>query len=1124
MTHATVAPPARRTTGPRSGGDAHRDAPLAPGPGTSASPKDEAPSTQPPTAAVAAALADPAREAGADGILYMASSERRADEIGRALRNLAPEVEVLVLPPWDCLPYDRASPSRESMGRRMAVLKRLLERPQAPWVLVAAAEALFQRIPPAGVFGASFREIRTGEVIRREDLEAFVYATGYVPDDRIDEPGEVALLGEVADIYPPAAEGPVRIRFDGEGRVESIDRYDPLSQRTVGSVASVVLGPASEVVLPSPDESEEPVERAAGLEHRAPDYYEQMATVFDVLAGAKLSADPKASRRCDDLLEQVAEAFEARRALGHTDAEPPPPSARLYLQPDELRAALTGHVAVALALDGVSGLANFALERNPGRAFCDAIQGALDSGGRVVLVGLSHELKSMNRAVHRGLSRAAEPIVSWREVLAAPAGSLLSFEGDIEAGFKDSSAGITVIAASDVLGGRVARRPGSAPTLTLDPDLRVGDVVIHEDHGIGVIRSLELVEVDGAARDAVRLEYHGGTSLLVPAEDFGRIWRYGAEEAAVTLDRLHTDAWAKRRVELSVEIDRAAAELIALAKARAEQAGPVLAPPRAAYARFAARFPYPETQDQAAAIAAVLADLASGRMMNRLVCGDVGFGKTEVALRAAAAAALCGRQVAIVAPTTVLARQHFQVFQRRFAGTGVTVAQLSRLVDTAEARKVKAGLADGSIGVVVGTHALAARDIAFADLALLIVDEEQRFGARMKRDLRAMGEAAHVLTMTATPIPRTLQMAMVGIEDVSVIATPPARRRPIRTFLAPFDGATVRTALLREARRGGQSFIVAPRIEDIGPLTDQLAKLAPELTVRIAHGRLAPEEVDAVMVGFAEGDGDILLATNIIESGLDVPRANTMLIWRPDRFGLAQLHQLRGRVGRGRAQGLAYLLGDPDEEMPEATRARLSTLEAFDRLGSGLEISARDLDLRGAGDLIGEAQAGHVKMIGADLYQRLLTRAVRVARGEEEIGDTQVTLNVGVTGALPEAYVPESAVRISLYVRLARIADIDEVDALADELEDRFGHRPPEVEILLALARVRALAARARIARIDAGPKAIALTPHSPAAIETLMSAERAVARDGRAIFETRVAEPSERLKEIQRLLQSVAG
>lgn len=1104
---------------------AHLDAPLQPSPAQIAEPQavqDEgARRAQPPPAWVARNLA---HAAGATReLLYVASSDRRADEIGRALRHMAPDAEVLVLPAWDCLPYDRASPSREVMGRRMAVLSRLCGPADRPRLLLASAEALLQRIPPARTFKEAFLRIAVGDRIPRDALQAFAARAGYVVDDRIDEPGEIAFLGEIVDIFPAAAERPYRLTLGEGDEVQEIKSYDPLTQRTDEPIPEILVGPASEVFLQEGQKGAdgEALAHEAGLEHRAPAIYGKMDMVFARLPKAARSEDAKAEARARDWLDQVAEAYEAHRSLAAPNQTPLPAPDGLYLTFAAYRRALRQGPELDLPTPATEPIPRFALERNPGRAFSTYVQAELDAGHRVVLCGLRHELRSLARALQRGLNRSPDAARDWLAVEASTAGVLLSLEIDVETGFRDADAALVVIAASDVLGGRLATKTGrDTATLLQDPDLRVGDVVLHEDHGLGVLTGLEQVEVAGEPRDAVRLEYHGGAGLLAPVEEFGKLWRYGAEAAAVTLDRLHTGAWTARKAELSQEIERTAEHLVAVAKARAEIPGRVLQPPRTAYARFAARFPYPETPDQAAAIEAVLADLGSGRVMNRLVCGDVGFGKTEVALRAAAAAALAGAQVAVVAPTTVLARQHYESFRRRFAGAGIEVGRLSRLVSSAEAKALKAGVADGSIRIVVGTHALAAEDVAFADLGLLIIDEEQRFGAKLKQRLRELGEDVHLLTMTATPIPRTLQLAMVGVEDVSVIATPPARRRPIRTFLAPFDGATVRTALLREKRRGGQSFVVVPRIEDIPTMTEELSRLAPELVTRVAHGGLPAEEVDEAMVGFANGDGDVLLATNIIESGLDVPRANTMLVWRADCFGLAQLHQLRGRVGRGRAQGVAYLLVEPDRELPEATRARLSTLEAFDRLGSGLAISARDLELRGAGDLIGEEQAGHVKLIGTALYQRLLTRAVRVAKGEITGPDWTPELNIGLSGALPESYVPDATLRINLYARLARLETAEEVEEFAEELEDRFGHPPAEVLDLMERARLSMLAKSAGVVRIDAGPKAVALTlADEPPSVDLDPPPQL---KDGRLIWAKPAREDGARTADVRVLLQAL--
>lgn len=545
-------------------------------------------------------------------------------------------------------------------------------------------------------------------------------------------------------------------------------------------------------------------------------------------------------------------------------------------------------------------------------------------------------------------------------------------------------------------------------------------------------------------------------------------------------------------------------------------------PPMHEYERFVARFPFSETPDQLRATEDIFDDMASGHLMDRLVCGDVGFGKTEVALRAAAAVALSGKQVAVIAPTTVLARQHVRSFQRRFAGLGIEVAHLSRLVTAAEARTVKKGLADGSVRIVIGTHALTAKGVAFKDLGLVIIDEEQRFGAAHKAKLRAMAAGGHVPTLTATPIPRTLQASLVGLQELSIIATPPARRQPIRTFLTAFDPATLRQALMRERRRQGQSFVVCSRVEDIEPMHEQLAKIVPELKVVVAHGQMPPAETDDVMVRFADGEGDVLLATNIIESGLDVPRANTMLVWRADRFGLSQLHQLRGRVGRGRIRGTTYLLKEPGQDLPKATENRLRTLEALDRLGAGFAISAQDLDQRGAGTLFGEEQAGHIKLIGADLYQHMLKRALR---GDVHEDDWTPEFNIGLTGSIPADYVNEPEMLINLYSRLARMDASETIDDLEEEIEDRFGPIPEALRSLLALTGMRLLCYRLGIGRIDAGPQAIAVT-FRPGSAQKLPLQDMIDGSQGevrwngeRLVFTTSDDQPDERQKRILNLL-----
>jgi len=783
--------------------------------------------------------------------------------------------------------------------------------------------------------------------------------------------------------------------------------------------------------------------------------------------------------------EQIADAYESRTAPRVRESAKSPAIApeRLFIADDEWMDVLSTRRMTVIhnaSQDEARGSAvpRFAESSRPSRELADFVRIQEEAGRKIVLTAaVKSDLVRLKRRT-QALQNGFENVDSWSGILKGPSEGWFALQAPIENGFVDEQNGVAVITAADILGSRAStgeeQEVSSAALQLTDTGFQIGDAVIHIDHGLGVLQGVETVNAgDAGVGDAIRLGYAGDTTLLIPATEMERVWRYGAMSETIALDKLKSDSWLSRREKIEAEIRETAQRLTGLVRERrAVTLEPLVAPARE-YERFVARFPFSETNDQVRAIGDVLADLASGRPMDRLVCGDVGFGKTEIALRAAAVTALAGRQVAVVAPTTVLARQHVRSFERRFAGLGIEVAHLSRLVTPAEARAVKKGLADGSIRVVVGTHALAAKGVSFKDLGLLVIDEEQRFGAAHKAKLRSLADGAHVLTLTATPIPRTLQSALVGLQDLSIIATPPARRQPIRTFVTSFDSAIVREALMRERRRRGQSFVVCSRIEDIEPMRERLAKLVPELEVFVAHGQMPPAETDEVMVRFADGEGDVLLATNIIESGLDVPRANTMLVWHADRFGLSQLHQLRGRVGRGRIRGTAYLLTEPDRKLPKATEKRLRTLEALDRLGAGFAISARDLDQRGAGALLGEEQTGHLKLIGADLYQHMLQQALR----DETLDDDWTPeLNIGLNGMIPEDYVNEPEVRINLYARLARFGSTETVEDLESEIEDRFGPLPEPIRNLLNLSALKQLCRRLGVARIDAGPQAIALT------------------------------------------------
>lgn len=1028
-----------------------------------------------PPAPIAAALAEALAETD---LLFVAADESRAAQVAAILAAFAPDARVLHLPSSDALPGEDAPASPANIGARVAALRcaRVAAQEGRRTALVTTAEATVVRYAPPDVFEAAPPAYAIGDTLNLDGFAELAIGIGYHEDDRVDEPGEVAVRGQVVDIFPVDSALPVRIEVE-EGRVSAIRRYDPVSQLTVEELDHLEIGRAGEP------------EATGGL------------SLLDHLPEAAVALDAKADRRRDRFLQLSQDALKRRGR-----------AADLLVSAEDWNAGLEGRERIDPTPDVADPPPRFVEQRNPARAFDRFAKQAL-ADGRLLLAGSPRDLRFLKARSKSDLQH----VESWAEVVAAPAGSALAIQAPVDRGF--TRGGVAVIAGGDLLGGR-ARADELAAT-AIDPlalavaELRVGDVVVHEDFGIGAVDGIEALPDGG---DAIALRYAKDNRRLVPVAEADRIWRYGADADQVTLDALDGHTWQKRRGDIDAAVAESARGLAQLAAERDARTTDPIEPDPAAYERFAAGFPFTETADQARAIAAVRDDLASGKPMDRLVVGDVGYGKTEVALRAAAAVALAGRQVAVAAPTTVLVRQHLETFARRFEGTGVEVAGLSRLTSAAEKKRVLAGLADGSIKVVVGTGAVAGKGAEYSDLALVVIDEEQRFGAVDKAKLAGLG-AGHVLSLSATPIPRTLQSAMVGLQSVSVIATPPAKRQPIRTAVEQWSDDTVRAALLRERGRGGQSFVVVPRIEDMDDIAARLGKLAPELKLITAHGKLPAAEIDEAMVGFANGEGDVLLATNIIEAGLDVPRANTMIVTHADRFGLSQLHQLRGRVGRGGRRGQVLLLTEPGQEIAEATLKRLKTLEAFDRLGAGFAIAARDLDLRGAGDLLGEKQAGHTKLIGIDLYQHLLTHALRQARGEQvEVWTPE--LNLGLSGRLPEDWIPETDTRLSLYARLARIEDGGALDAFEAELEDRFGAIPEPAAALLQLTRLRLLARAAGVEKVDAGPAAIALTPHGK---RVMPEVDGLAEKNGRWLLSERIEDDHARVERVTELLAELA-
>ncbi|MCE7798718.1 DEAD/DEAH box helicase [Sphingobium sufflavum] len=975
-------------------------------------------------------------------VAFLCDDDQQAESLAAALAAMAPDNAVIFLPSSDALPGDRAPASPANIGRRVAALRRLrmlqLKKSRRQLACIFSGEAAARLYPPPAAFDQAPPILQNGTVLDMDVFESDLTDMGYIVDDRVDEPGEVAVRGEVIDIFPVDAGLPARIEI-ADGKIASLRSYDPVTQRSVDTLDRLEIGRAAEPAV------------------------EPATSLLDHLPNARMGFSEQADKRRLRFIALATDA--ATRAVAPRDA----------VADTDWHLALASHALIE-EKQKYKAVPRFAETTTPLQAFRHFVKTRREEGQAVILAGSVRDLRFLGPRIAKRLKVEWQKIESWTQAAALPPATMAMLVAPVPEGFVSDK--LVLVAAADLLGSRAALQNESPsalnPLLDAGSDIRTGDVVVHEDHGVGLVVGLE--QAPGTeGEEMIALEYAGGARRLVPVNAADRIWRYGADADAVTLDKLDGSSWAKRRADIDAAIRTSAEGLAALADGRAKLTAAVIEPDSGAYERFASGFAFNETADQARAISAVRDDLASGRPMDRLVIGDVGYGKTEVALRAAALAALAGYQVIVAAPTTVLVRQHLDTFAKRFAEAGIAVAGLSRLSTPAEKKAVKAGLADGSIRIVIGTGAVMAKDVRYRDLALVIIDEEQRFGASDKAKLRGEGDS-HLLSLSATPIPRTLQMALVGLQKISVIATPPARRQPIRTSLDTFDDARIRTALIREKTRGGQSFVVVSRIEDMAKLSERLARIVPDFAIVQAHGKMPVAEIDKVMVGFADGQGDILLATNIIEAGLDVPRANTMIVWRADRFGLAQLHQLRGRVGRGNRRGQVLLLTDDEKAVADRTLKRLRTLATFDRLGAGFEISARDLDMRGAGDLLGETQAGHMKLIGTDLYQNMLGIALRRARGET-VERWTPDLRIGGWGALPQDWIPEPDIRIGLYVRLARAEDDAALDTLEDEMVDRFGPLPTLAALLLRNSRIGVLARRVRISRIDAGPAAIAITP-----------------------------------------------
>ncbi len=1060
------------------------------------------------------ALATVAEASPKKALIYICTNDRELSQASAALPFFIKGRSVLHFPAWDTLPYDRASPNPTIVSQRIHTLHALAKSVDAPIILTTVA-AITQRVMPKDVAGTTRFNLKKNETINHEAFVQFLENAGYRRSGKAMEPGEYALRGSMIDIIPSGEEQGFRLDLFGN-TIETIRRFDPFTQRSLADADSLFLEAASEIWLTQDSiecfrtryrehfgaqqqgsamyEAISSGARIPGLEFFLPLFYETTATLPDYAPGATLvwaptTADILAEREA--LIQDYYDARLRTDKLPHASPYHPLPPAAFYLSESELAA----HESVTLTpFEGKTSLRTQAVlaitDSNPYAALkqrlsatptilAAATRGSADRlRERLRIEGIDainlHHLHNLESIPEHGVGVAHLPLAK---------------------GF--ATPDFTILTETELLGVRIADRKSKKKTdvfLQEAAQFAYGELVVHREHGIGRFETLETLNVLGAAHDCLKIIYDNDDKLFVPVENMDVLSHFGSETEGVALDKLGAAQWQMRKSRMKERIQLAAEALIKTAAQRALKAGARIHAESGTLEEFSRGFGFAETEDQARAIDDVLADLNSGKPMDRLVCGDVGFGKTEVALRAAFAVVTShqlpvdseaflstdncqlttNRQVAIIVPTSLLARQHYTLFKNRFADFPIRVSQLSRLVDANTQKATKEGIADGTIDIVIGTHALLAKGIEFKNLGLVIVDEEQHFGVKQKERLKELKTDVHVLTLTATPIPRTLQLALSGVRDLSLITTPPIDRLAIRSFVMPFDPVIIREALMREKHRGGRSFIVTPRIADMDDLYKQMRELTPELSFALAHGQMSPSELESIMTKFYDGEVDVLISTSIIESGLDVQTANTIIINRADRFGLGQLYQMRGRVGRGKQRAYAYFIIPPQTITHQAVR-RLEVMQTLDRLGAGFTLASHDMDIRGFGNLVGEEQSGHIREVGVELYQHMLEEAIAALKhsGEAEVRvqEWSPQINLGIPVLIPETYVADLELRMGLYKRAASMKTEEEVEALHAEFIDRFGPLPEEVENLLSTVLLKQLCFKAAIARLDVGPK-----------------------------------------------------
>nr|WP_153921099.1 transcription-repair coupling factor [Pseudomonas sp. JG-B] len=1063
-----------------------------------------------PGAALSLAIAE-AASAGKRFTLLLTADSQTAERLEQELGFFAPDLDVLHFPDWETLPYDLFSPHQDIISQRVDTLYRLPGVKRG--VLVVPITTALHRLAPTRFLLGSSLVLDVGQKLDVEQMRLRLEAAGYRCVDTVYEHGEFAVRGALIDLFPMGSDLPYRIDlFDDE--IETLRTFDPETQRSVDKVESIRLLPAREFPLDKKavtdfrgrfrerfdvDFRRCPIYQdlasgitPAGIEYYLPLFFEETATLFDYLpADTQVFSLPGIEQAAEQFWSDVRNRYEERRVDPERPLVPP---AEVFLPVEDCFARLKGSPRLILSQEDVEP--GVGRERFSARALPDlaiqakateplaALRRFIDEfPGRVLFSAESAGRREVLLEMLARLKLRPLEVEGWPEFVASSERLAITI-APLDEGLLLDDPGLALIAESPLFGQRVMQRRrrerrGDAGDNVIKnlAELREGAPVVHIDHGVGRYLGLITLEIDGQVAEFLALQYAEEAKLYVPVASLHLIARYtGSDDALAPLHRLGSEAWQKAKRKAAEQVRDVAAELLDIYARRAAREGYAFKDPTVDYATFSAGFPFEETPDQQSAIEAVLADMLAPKPMDRLVCGDVGFGKTEVAMRAAFVAVHSGKQVAVLVPTTLLAQQHYNSFRDRFADWPVTVEVMSRFKSAKEVEGAAQQLAEGKIDIIIGTHKLLQDDVRFKNLGLAIIDEEHRFGVRQKEQLKSLRSEVDILTLTATPIPRTLNMAVAGMRDLSIIATPPARRLSVRTFVMERQNTAIKEALLRELLRGGQVYYLHNEVATIEKCAAELAELVPEARIAVGHGQMRERELEQVMSDFYHKRFNVLVASTIIETGIDVPSANTIVIERADKFGLAQLHQLRGRVGRSHHQAYAYLLTPPRKQMTPDAEKRLEAISNAQDLGAGFVLATHDLEIRGAGELLGDGQSGQIQAVGFTLYMEMLERAVKAIRKGEQPNLEQPLgggpeINLRVPALIPEDYLPDVHARLILYKRIASAADEDGLKELQVEMIDRFGLLPEPTKHLVRLTLLKLQAEKLGIKKVDAGPQ-----------------------------------------------------